>query len=165
MPNNFDLDAVLGTDEDDDPKGPKALRRYVKSIEKKNEELEAKIAAIEAEAKKSTFTNLLKAKNLPEKVAALYTGEPTEEGLSAWLNEFGDVLGVKADASADGTTADAGMTLGIDPALVAAQQAQAAIASGATAQTGDHASQTRIRGTKDRDELAAVLAESGITLI
>lgn len=164
---DLDLDRLFGPEDDDEPaNGPKALRNAFKKLQKELADTKAMLTAVTAEKQKSTLADLVKAKGLPEKVAALYTGEPTEEGLSAWLGEYGDVLGVKpADVTADDTTADAGMTPGIDPALVAAQQAMAGVASTAQAQTADHASQTRVRATKDQSELAAVLASNGITLI
>ena len=76
--------------------GINQLRKVNRALEKRTKELEQELASLKTQTRQRTVKDMLTAKGVPAKVAALIPQdiEPTEEGISGWLQEFGDVFGV-----------------------------------------------------------------------
>jgi DNA uptake protein ComE-like DNA-binding protein len=78
--------------------------------------------------------------------------DPTEESLSKWLNEYGDVFGVTAEPTQDI----------VDPAQAAAyKKMNSAVDSGLTPDSSDDMLK-KILNTNSKEELDEVLRQSGL---
>ncbi len=86
--------------EDDDNSGQqqqgKGLRAQLEAALKQNKELQAKLADAEKGLRREAVARVVNSKGLKAKVAKLIPSdvEPTDEGITKWLDEFGDVFGV-----------------------------------------------------------------------
>lgn len=94
--------------DEDEGTGPRALRdalkerdKALKALQKQFEDQQAQLKKYEASQRKQSVAELLTAKGLNPKVSALIPAdvEPTEAGVGAWLEEFGDVFGVTPPAN------------------------------------------------------------------
>jgi len=111
MATNYEYD-----DEDDDimeESGDvvKQLRKVNRTLEKRLKELESEANNLKIQTRQRTVKDVLNAKGINPKVAAFVPQDldVTEEAVTNWLNEYGDVFGVqtqtedaptnKADAS------------------------------------------------------------------
>src|SRR4051812_3523685 len=81
--------------EGDEENGPKALRSALKKMRDEVKALREENATLKTSTRKTTVAAVLQAKGLPEKLAALYQGEPDEAAITAWADEYADVFGVK----------------------------------------------------------------------
>jgi hypothetical protein len=73
------------------------LRAALRAQTKARKEAEAEVNGFKTTTRKSTLTELLKARELDPKVAAFIPAdvEATEDGVGKWLDEYGDVFGAK----------------------------------------------------------------------
>ena len=97
MATNYEYD-----DEDDDfgnePQDVvKQLRKVNRTLEKRLKELEVEASTLKTQTRQRTVKDVLSAKGINPKVAAFIPQDidTTEEAVSAWLNEYGDVFGVQ----------------------------------------------------------------------
>ena len=97
MATNYEYD-----DEDDDfgnePQDVvKQLRKVNRTLEKRLKELEVEATTLKVQTRQRTVKDVLSAKGINPKVAAFIPQDidTTEEAVSAWLNEYGDVFGVQ----------------------------------------------------------------------
>src|SRR3954464_4280343 len=93
MPENFNLTDALA-----DENTPKGLREWAEKQAADNKALSDKLAKIEAAQRKTSIAEALKAKGLPEKVAAFYPqdADASEEAVAKWVQEYADVFGAAA---------------------------------------------------------------------
>lgn len=93
------------SDENDDTtggEGIKNLRKEFEALKKQLAERDQELDGYRAEKRQRTVQEVLKAKGLPEKVASLYqSDDASEEAVGKWIEEFGDVFGVKQEQKAD----------------------------------------------------------------
>ena len=97
MATNYEYD-----DEDDDfgnePQDVvKQLRKVNRTLEKRLKELETEATTLKTQTRQRTVKDVLSAKGINPKVAAFIPQDidTTEEAVSAWLTEYGDVFGVQ----------------------------------------------------------------------
>jgi len=97
MATNYEYD-----DEDDDlgnePQDVvKQLRKVNRTLEKRLKELEIEADTLKVQTRQRTVKDVLSAKGINPKVAAFIPKDidTTEEAVSAWLAEYGDVFGVQ----------------------------------------------------------------------
>ena len=97
MATNYEYD-----DEDDDfgnePQDVvKQLRKVNRTLEKRLKELEVEATTLKVQTRQRTVKDVLSAKGINPKVAAFIPQDidTTEEAVSAWLAEYGDVFGVQ----------------------------------------------------------------------
>ena len=97
MATNYEYD-----DEDDDfgnePQDVvKQLRKVNRTLEKRLKELEVEASTLKTQTRQRTVKDVLSAKGINPKVAAFIPQDidTTEEAVSAWLAEYGDVFGVQ----------------------------------------------------------------------
>ena len=111
MATNYEYD-----DEDDDLTTDggdvvKQLRKVNRTLEKRLKELEQEATTLKTQTRQRTVKDVLSAKGINPKVAAFIPQDidTTEEAVSAWLTEYGDVFGVQtpADEKAKDSTNDA----------------------------------------------------------
>lgn len=74
------------------------LRKVNRTLEKRAKELEQELAGLKSQTRQRTVKDVLQAKGLNPKIAALIPQdiEPTDEALSKWVEDFGDVFGIQA---------------------------------------------------------------------
>jgi hypothetical protein len=109
MATNYEYD-----DEDDDmfeESGDvvKQLRKVNRTLEKRLKELETEASSLKNQTRQRTVKDVLSAKGINPKVAAFIPQDIdiTEDAISGWLNEYGDVFGVQTQATeAEQTRAD-----------------------------------------------------------
>lgn len=106
------------------------LRKQLRARSAEVKELQTKVSSFEVQNRTSSIESYLKTKNLPQKVAKLIPAdvEANEDALGAWVAEYGDVFGLKAEPAGETpSTETTTQTQAADPAAVAAlAQAQAA---------------------------------------
>ncbi len=92
-------------DEDDDfdfEDGPqdvvKQLRKVNRTLEKRLKELEQEATSLKTQTRQRTVKDVLTAKGINPKVAAFIPQDldASEEAVTNWLNEHGDVFGLKS---------------------------------------------------------------------
>lgn len=87
------------SDENDDAQGGegiKNLRKEFEALKTQLKERDTELSGLRAEKRTRTVAEVLKAKGLPEKAASLYNGDDaSEEAVGKWLEDFGDVFGLK----------------------------------------------------------------------
>jgi hypothetical protein len=151
-------------DEDDDFTQPeesvdvvKQLRKVNRTLEKRLKDLEAEATTLKTQTRSRTIKDVLSAKGVNSKVAAFIPQdiEPTEDAISNWLNEYGDVFGaVKADSAPEQASAP-------KPDLSANQRINNVVNSG-SAPAPDEDAMAKILNAKSADELNAILGISAI---
>jgi hypothetical protein len=74
------------------------LRKANSAKEKRIKELEESLSQIQKTNRETSIKTLLESRELNPKIAALIpeSVEPTEEAVSGWLSDYGDVFGVTA---------------------------------------------------------------------
>lgn len=92
MATNYTYD-----DEDDDTSTDVVaqLRKVNRTLEKRAKELEQELAGLKTQTRQRTVKEVLQAKGLNPKIAAFIPQDidASEEAISQWVNEYGDVFG------------------------------------------------------------------------
>lgn len=74
------------------------LRKAYRQMKKQNKELLEQLTQTQKQVRERSVKDVLQAKGLPPKIAAfLPESVTTSEEVEAWLNEYGDVFGVKQE--------------------------------------------------------------------
>ena len=155
--SNFDYE-----DEDDDftqESGQnndlvKQLRKANKQKEKELAELKAQFDGVSKAQRERAIKDVLEARGINKKVASFIPSDidPTEESLSKWLTEYGDVFGITAEPTQDI----------VDPAQAAAyKKMNSAVDNGLTPDSSDDMLK-KILNTNSKEELDEVLRQSGL---
>jgi hypothetical protein len=148
-------------DEDDDfdfEDGPqdvvKQLRKVNRTLEKRLKELEQEANTAKAQNRQRTVKDVLTAKGINPKVAAFIPQdiEISEEAVSNWLNEYGDVFGVNQESKEGNSQAQ-------DPALQAQKRINDVVSTG-TPPGVDEDSMAKILNATSAAELSALLGVS-----
>jgi predicted RNase H-like nuclease (RuvC/YqgF family) len=153
MTTNYDDDDFL--DEDNEPQDVvKQLRKVNRTLEKRMKELEAEANTLKSQTRQRTVKDVLTAKGINPKVAAFIPQdiEITEEAVSNWLNEYGDVFGVKQESKEGESQAQ-------NPALQAQKRINEVVSTG-TPPGVDEDSLSKILNAKSASELSALLGVS-----
>ena len=155
--SNFDYE-----DEDDDSTQDlsqnndlvKQLRKANKQKEKELAELKAQFDGLSKAQRERAIKDVLEARGVNKKIASFIPSDidPTEESLSKWLNEYGDVFGVTAEPPQDV----------VDPAQAAAyKKMNSAVDNGLTPDSSDDMLR-KILNTNSKEELDEVIRQSGL---
>ena len=155
--SNFDYE-----DEDDDTTQDlsqnndlvKQLRKANKQKEKELAELKSQFDNLSKAQRERAIKDVLEARGVNKKIASFIPSDidPTEESLSKWLNEYGDVFGVTAEPEQPV----------VDPAQAAAyKNMNTAVDSGLTPDSSDDILR-KILSTNSKEELDEVLRQSGM---
>jgi len=91
-------------DDDDietsDSNAMKELRKAYKKLQAEKKELAETLESMQSSLRERSVKDVIAAKGLPEKVAALIPSTATtSEEVEAWLSEYGDVFGIQAEAN------------------------------------------------------------------
>ncbi len=93
VPNQWDYD-----DDETEPQQQtqgKGLRQQLEAALKRNKELETQLTETKGQLRKEAVARVIQGKGYKAKVAKLIPGDvdPTDEAISKWLEEWGDVFG------------------------------------------------------------------------
>jgi hypothetical protein len=155
MTTNYDDDDFL--DEDNEPQDVvKQLRKVNRTLEKRMKELEAEANTLKSQTRQRTVKDVLTAKGVNPKVAAFIPQdiEISEEAVTAWLNENGEVFGINTTEAAKEETRAAN-----NPAFAAQKRINEVVSSG-TPPGVDEDSMARILNAKSSAELNDILGVS-----
>ena len=151
MATNYDEDDDI--DFEDGPQDVvKQLRKVNRTLEKRLKELEQEANTAKAQNRQRTVKDVLTSKGINPKVSAFIPQdlEPTEEAVNNWLNEYGDVFGLKTDGEQDNAPAS------VNPAL-AAQKRINDVVSSSQAPAFDEDVASKIANAKSAQELSAIM--------
>jgi hypothetical protein len=132
----------------------KQLRKVNRTLEKRAKELEQELGSYRSQVRQSTVKNVLTAKGINPKVAAFIPQdiETSEESISQWLNEYGDVFGVnQAEAKSQPSQPQADLS---------AQARMNNVVSNAQPPAVDEDSMAKILNAKSASELNDILGIS-----
>jgi len=153
MATNYDDDDF---DEDFEPQDVvKQLRRVNKTLEKRLKELEVEATTLKNQTRQRTVKDVLTSKGINPKVAAFIPQDidVSEEAVSNWLNEYGDVFGVKQEATEGESQAQS------NPALQAQKRINDVVSTG-TPPGVDEDMYARMANVNSAAELNALLGIS-----
>ena len=155
--SNYDLE-----DDDEDTTMVDSSNDLVKQLRKANKQKEKELAEL-----KSQFENLskaqrdraikdvLEARGVNKKISAFIPSDidPTEESLSKWLDDYGDVFGLQAAETSKPA---------VDPAQAAAyKKMNNAVEQGLTPDSADDIMR-KLMSANSREELDEVIRNSGL---
>ena len=153
MATNYDDDDF---DEDFEPQDVvKQLRRVNKTLEKRLKELETEATTLKNQTRQRTVKDVLTSKGINPKVAAFIPQDidVSEEAVNNWLNEYGDVFGVKQEATEGESQAQS------NPALQAQKRINDVVSTG-TPPGVDEDMYARMANVNSAAELNALLGIS-----
>jgi hypothetical protein len=154
MATNYDDDF----DEDFEPQDVvKQLRKVNRTLEKRLKELEDEATSLKTQTRQRTVKDVLASKGINPKVAAFIPQDidMTEEAVTNWLNEYGDVFGgAKTEANNGESQAQS------NPALQAQKRINDVVSSG-TPPGMDEDMYSKMQNARTAEELNALL---GITI-
>ena len=130
------------------------LRKVNRTLEKRLKELETEANTLKSQTRQRTVKDVLTSKGINPKVAAFIPQDldVTEEAVTNWLNEYGDVFGVQPkETEQDSVQAN--------PALQAQKRINDVVSTG-TPPGVDEDSMAKILSAKTPDELNALLGIS-----
>jgi predicted RNase H-like nuclease (RuvC/YqgF family) len=151
MATNYDDDF----DEDFEPQDVvKQLRKVNRTLEKRLKELEDEATSLKTQTRQRTVKDVLASKGINPKVAAFIPQDidMTEEAVTNWLNEYGDVFGVQQESTQGESQAQ-------NPALQAQRRINEVVSTG-TPPGVDEDSMAKILNAKNASELSALLGVS-----
>jgi len=131
------------------------LRKQLKAKADAEKELNQKLEKAYGQLRTQTINEVLSSKGVPSKVAALIPKDvdPTPEGLTKWLEEYGEVFNIpKAEELAQPATEVATETVD------AIKTMQDVSASGETPRIGGPVTQDDLTQAKSLDDLRALIA-------
>ena len=152
MATNYDDDDFL--DEDFEPQDVvKQLRKVNRTLEKRLKELEAEATTLKSQTRQRTVKDVLAAKGVNPKVAAFIPQDldVSEDAVTNWLNEYGDVFGVNTQQAEEPAAAN--------PALQAQKRINDVVSTG-TPPGVDEDSMAKILNAKSAAELNSLLGIS-----
>lgn len=141
-------------DEDQPQDVVKQLRKVNRTLEKRLKDLEVEATTLKNQTRQRTVKDVLTAKGINPKVAAFIPQDIdiTEEAVSTWLNEYGDVFGVQQESTQGESQAQ-------NPALQAQRRINEVVSTG-TPPGVDEDSMSKILNAKSAAELNALLGVS-----
>jgi hypothetical protein len=145
-------------DEDFEPQDVvKQLRKVNRTLEKRMKELEVEATTLKNQTRQRTVKDVLTSKGINPKVAAFIPQDldVTEEAVNNWLNEYGDVFGVKDAETKEGES----QSQANNPALQAQRRINDVVSSG-TPPGIDEDMYARMANVKNAAELNALLGIS-----
>lgn len=106
-----DIEDLLDGDGEGESSAIKDIRSALRAMTRRAKEAETKVAQFETGNRQKTINDLLKARELPEKVANLIPDSVKDEaGLTTWLDDYSEVFGTPKSAKPEGTPAETNLT-------------------------------------------------------
>lgn len=158
-------------------KAHRAATRKAKELEKQLAEAQEQIKNLTGKVRGTSISEVLQAKGVNPKVAKLIPSdvEATDEAVTKWLDEFGDVFNITVPDSAD-TTDDGGASQdddtppasGVSAEDIAALQAALGASDGGSAVPSGAVSKllSDVEGNaKSLDDVLEIMAKHGISTV
>jgi hypothetical protein len=133
----------------------KQLRKAAKQKDKELQELRAQFEGVSKAQRERAIKDVLEARGVNKKISAFIPQDidPTEESLSKWLDDYGDVFGIQSQGSNQNV---------VDPAQAAAyKKMNNAVESGLTPDSGDDVLR-KLMSANSKEELDEVIRNSGL---
>jgi hypothetical protein len=133
----------------------KQLRKAAKQKDKELQELRAQFEGVSKAQRERAIKDVLEARGVNKKISAFIPQDidPTEESLSKWLDDYGDVFGIQSQESNQNV---------VDPAQAAAyKKMNNAVESGLTPDSGDDVLR-KLMSANSKEELDEVIRNSGL---
>ena len=133
----------------------KQLRKAAKQKDKELQELKAQYEGLSKAQRERAIKDVLEARGVNKKISAFIPQDidPTEESLSKWLDDYGDVFGIQSQESNQNV---------VDPAQAAAyKKMNNAVESGLTPDSGDDVLR-KLMSANSKEELDEVIRNSGL---
>ena len=133
----------------------KQLRKAGKQKDKELQELREKFDGLSKAQRERAIKDVLEARGINKKISAFIPQDidPTEESLSKWLDDYGDVFGIESQESNQNV---------VDPAQAAAyKKMNNAVESGLTPDSGDDVLR-KLMSANSKEELDEVIRNSGL---
>jgi hypothetical protein len=133
----------------------KQLRKAAKQKDKELQELRAQFEGVSKAQRERAIKDVLEARGVNKKISAFIPQDidPTEESLSKWLDDYGDVFGIQPQESNQNV---------VDPAQAAAyKKMNNAVESGLTPDSGDDVLR-KLMSANSKEELDEVIRNSGL---
>ena len=133
----------------------KQLRKAAKQKDKELQELREKFEGLSKAQRERAIKDVLEARGVNKKISAFIPQDidPTEESLSKWLDDYGDVFGIQAQESNQNA---------VDPAQAAAyKKMNNAVESGLTPDSGDDIMR-KLMSANSKEELDEIIRQSGL---
>jgi hypothetical protein len=133
----------------------KQLRKAAKQKDKELQELRAQFEGVSKAQRERAIKDVLEARGVNKKISAFIPQDidPTEESLSKWLDDYGDVFGIQSQESNQNA---------VDPAQAAAyKKMNNAVESGLTPDSGDDVLR-KLMSANSKEELDEVIRNSGL---
>jgi len=147
MATNYEYD-----DEDDDTTTDVVgqLRKVNRALEKRAKELEQELSGLKTQTRQRTVKDVLQAKGLNPKIAAFIPQDidSSEEAITTWVNEYGDVFGIQAPTEEKPASKS--------PEVLAQARINNMVATG-TAPDIDEDAFAKIASAKTKEDLDALL--------
>jgi len=147
MATNYEYD-----DEDDDTTTDVVgqLRKVNRALEKRAKELEQELSGLRTQTRQRTVKDVLQAKGLNPKIAAFIPQDidSSEEAITTWVNEYGDVFGIQAPTEEKPASKS--------PEVLAQARINNMVATG-TAPDIDEDAFAKIASAKTKEDLDALL--------
>lgn len=142
---------------DDDTNLVKKLRAKIDELSARNKELEGEFSRVQAVQREQTLSELLAARGYAPKVSKFVpeTVDSTDEGIDAWLSEFGDAFTPVSTPQAEPQQTVVVSNAAQAETLRRMQAAESAGQVAAPAPAGDVLG--RIQAAQNMDELVAAL--------
>ena len=132
----------------------KQLRKANKQKEKELAELQAKMGELSKAQRERSIKDVLEARGVNKKIASFIPQDldPTEESLSKWLDDNGDVFGLNTESNQNN----------VDPAAAAAyQKMNQTVNQGLTPDSNDDIMK-RLLSAETPEQLQEVMRQSGL---
>jgi hypothetical protein len=133
----------------------KQLRKAAKQKDKELQELKAQYEGLSKAQRERAIKDVLEARGVNKKISAFIPQDidPTEESLSKWLDDYGDVFGIQAQESNQNV---------VDPAQAAAyKKMNNVVESGLTPDAGDDIMR-KLMSANSKEELDEIIRQSGL---
>jgi len=150
--DEFDTEEVSSGNQGDDL--VKQLRKANKQKEKELAELQAKMGELSKAQRERAIKDVLEARGVNKKIASFIPQDldPTEESLSKWLDDNGDVFGLNTESNQNN----------VDPANAAAyQKMNQTVNQGLTPDSNDDIMK-RLLSAETPEQLQEVMRQSGL---
>ena len=149
-------------DEDDDYTNDssndlvKQLRKASKQKDKELQELRSQFENLSKGQRERAIKDVLASRGVNSKIATFIPQDidPTEESLSKWLDDYGDVFGIESSQTQ--------ATPNVDPAQAAAYKRMTNTADAGSSPEHNADIMQKLMNANSREELDAVIKESGL---
>ena len=151
--DDFDFEDTSSSNSNNDL--VKQLRKQLKQKEKELAEFNSKLGELSKSQRERAIKDVLDARGVNKKIASFIPSDldPTEESLSKWLDDNGDVFGIETTNSNQNA---------VDPATAAAyKKMNGAVESGLTPESNDNIL-AKLLNANSKEELDEVIRQSGL---